>query len=220
MNAPSTGWLSGSDLDRFREIGATRRSLAGTTLFREGDDPFDVALLEQGTVKLTKLSMAGTEFVLDLRESGAILGELSAIDRQARSATATAMTDVEMVSIGIDRFMEFLDERPSAHLALLTHVVSRLRFADVRQLELVSSDALGRVCARLIESCERAGVSVEAGRRFELGLNQTELAQWAGLSREAVVKALARLRALGWITTDGSQITIVDSTALTARAQH
>ena len=67
---------------------------------------------------------------------------------------------------------------------------------------------------------ERAGVIVQDDVAFDLGLNQTELAQWCGVSREAVVKALARLRALGWIATDGSRVTVLDGTALVTRAQH
>lgn len=204
-----------------RSAGAVRRFRAGDALFREGDDPFEVVLLESGSVKLTKLSEGGSEIVLDLREPGAVIGELSAIDRLPRSATATAVSDVEIVTITVDRFIEFLDRHPDAHRRLLVHVVARLRFADGRQLELVSSDALGRVCARLDESLARSDVETPSdGVRFDLGLTQTELAQWCGLSREAVVKALHRLRDLGWIATDGSMITVHDLAALRARGRH
>ncbi len=214
-------WLTGAARARFRELGAPRRFAAGSTLFHEGDGPFEVVMLESGTVKLSKVSRGGNELVIDLREPGAVLGELSAIDGHARSATATAVTDVEATVVAVDRFLEFLDDDADARRSLLAQIVGRLRFADQRQLELVSSDALGRVCARIVESMQRADVDRTAQAvEFDLGLTQTELAQWCGLSREAVVKALHRLRDLGWIATDGARITVHDLAALEARAQH
>ena len=49
-------------------------------------------------------------------------------------------------------------------------------------------------------------------------LNQSDIASWAGLSREAVVKALRSLRDVGWVTTTGRLITVVDPGAVTRRA--
>jgi CRP-like cAMP-binding protein len=51
-------------------------------------------------------------------------------------------------------------------------------------------------------------------------LSQTDLASWAGLSREAVVKALRALRQLGWIETEGRTIAIRDLEAVRRRATH
>ena len=49
-------------------------------------------------------------------------------------------------------------------------------------------------------------------------LTQGEIAAWAGLSREAVVKALHGLRTLGWVATTPRSITVVDVDAVTFRA--
>jgi CRP-like cAMP-binding protein len=49
-------------------------------------------------------------------------------------------------------------------------------------------------------------------------LSQQEIGSWAGLSREAVVKALHALRCLGWIHTGGRTITVLDPAAVRARA--
>lgn len=49
-------------------------------------------------------------------------------------------------------------------------------------------------------------------------LTQGDIAAWAGLSREAVVKALHGLRTLGWVTTTPRSITVVNVDAVTSRA--
>ena len=217
MSAEETNWLVDGPLARLRELGARRALPANTTLFMEGDEPYDVVVVDAGEVKVTTAALTGQELVLDIVGAGEVLGELSAIDGAPRSATAVALTDIEITAISADRFRTFLDETPAAQAAMLEQTVARLRHANRRQLEYSSSDALGRVCARLDELIERHG---DGSPQLELGLTQTELAQWCGLSREAVVKALRKLRNLGWIATGaGATMTVLDPAQLHARGQ-
>ncbi len=203
MQDRDTSWLAGPDLDRFRAIGTRRRYPVGSTLFVEGDEPSEVLLLESGEVKLTAAALSGQEVVLDVVLAGALLGELSAFDGGRRSATGVAMTPVEGISVSVERFNAFLRDHPVATHALLAQTILRLRLSDRRRLEYASSDALARVCARLDELATRFEGRV-------LPLTQTELAQWCGLSREAVVKALRKLRDLGWISTAHGRITVLE----------
>jgi CRP-like cAMP-binding protein len=171
-------------------------------------------------VKLTITSLNGQEVVLDLLGPGELLGELAAIDGSPRSASAVALTDVEVTTIAVDRFLAFLREHPMTMGSLLAVVVRRLRLSNRRQLESSTADALGRVCARLDEMATRYGRSDhESAVHIELQITQTELAQWCGLSREAVVKALRKLRELGWLTTSNGTITIDDREQLSSRGR-
>ena len=206
VERPDDHWLWGQDLDELRALGSRRRLPAGGTLFLEGDEPYDVVVIDVGEVKLTTLAQSGRELVLDVAGPGEILGELSAIDGARHSASAVALTNTEVTAISANRFRVFLVERPDAMRGLLMLTIRRLRVSNRRQLEYSASDALGRVCHRLDELASRYGHEAATGVRIELPLTQTELAQWCGLSREAVVKALRKLRDLGWIANwnDGS----------------
>ncbi len=90
--------------------------------------------------------------------------------------------------------MNFLAEHPAASLMLLRCMASRLRDASRRQVEYGALDAVGRVCRRLVELMDRYGTPMPgegvAGVRIDAPLTQGDIAAWAGLSREAVVKAL------------------------------
>lgn len=213
-------WLSASDLGALRERGRRRNVRAGSTIFVEGDDPSDVMIIESGDVKIATVAANGSEVVLDVLGPGELLGELSAIDGIDRSATVTAITDVELTTVPVEVFWQFLRDHPMAMGALLAVVVRRLRIANRRQLEFSATDAMGRLCKRLDELADRDGV--EHGDHsvlIELRITQTELAQWCGLSREAVVKALRKLRQLGWVTTGDGTIVIDDRVSLRRRAQ-
>ena len=49
-------------------------------------------------------------------------------------------------------------------------------------------------------------------------LTQLDLAEWSGLSREAVVKALRAMRTLGWIRITGREIVLLDRPAIEHRS--
>ena len=103
---------------------------------------------------------------------------------------------------------------------MATVIASRLRESDRRQLEFGTGDAIGRVCARLVEMAARYGQLSEGGlTEVESPLSQSDLASWSGLSREAIVKAMRALRTLGWIENDGRSITILKLDKLRERAE-
>ncbi len=212
-------WLDSSAIADLRGMGARRSFPAGTVLFTEGDDPYDVILIESGDVKLVSTAASGNELVLDLLGPGDLLGELSSIDGGPRSATAVALTGAEVVAVPGSRFAEYLEANPSTMAALLRLTVERLRQANLRQLEYSSVDALGRVCRRLEEIARRGEAGAGEEVTVDLGLTQMEFAQWCGLSREAVVKALRKLRALEWISQSESEVTIHDRAQLRRRGE-
>jgi CRP-like cAMP-binding protein len=170
-------------------------------------------------VKITVGSADGRLVVLDVFEPRCLLGELSLIDGLPRSASLVALTPVEVLALGIGPFNDFLDRHPEALRALLVEVISRLRTRVRHQMEFGTGDALGRVCARLIEIAERQGEAADRGTIVvQSPISQTDLAAWTGLSREAVVKALRALRRLGWIEGQGRTITISEPDQLRQRA--
>ena len=156
--------------------------------------------------------------MLDVIEPGNIVGEVAAIDGRPRSATATALTATEVVSIPAATFVAFLESNPGVALILMRYVAGRLRDTSRRQVEYGALDAVGRVCRRLVEMMDRYGVPTGTGVRIDGPLTQSDIAAWAGLSREAVVKALQRLRAVGWVATTARTITVLDVAAVTSRA--
>jgi CRP/FNR family transcriptional regulator, cyclic AMP receptor protein len=202
---------------RLFELGRVRRYPPQSILFFEGDDAHDVVVVRSGELKVAR-TVEGREVLLDVLGGGDVLGELSAIDGYPRSATATALTTVDVIAIPAATFRRFLAEHPSVALILMRCVTGRLRDASRRQVEYGALDGLGRVCRRLVEMMERYGEPVGASVLISAPLTQGDIAAWAGLSREAVVKALRGLRRLGWVTTTPRSITVVNVDAVTSRA--
>jgi CRP/FNR family transcriptional regulator, cyclic AMP receptor protein len=181
-------------------LGRIRRYPAHSVLFFDGDEAHDVLIVRSGKVKLS-VTLEAREVVLDVLGAGDILGELSAIDGGPRSASATALTNVDVTAITHDVFSRYVDAHGSVAVGLMRSVAARLRDASRRQVEYGALDAVGRVCRRLVEMMDRYGRPDGDRVIIDAPLSQADIAAWAGLSREAVVKALHALRVLGWVTT-------------------
>ncbi|MGH9037382.1 MAG: Crp/Fnr family transcriptional regulator [Acidimicrobiia bacterium] len=214
------GRLGPTAAAEFERCGARRRFPAGATLFVEGDQAHEAFVLLSGEVKVSVGSADGREVVLDVFEPGCLLGELSVIDGRPRSASLVALSSVEVLAVAAGAFNEFLDRHPEAVRHLLVDVVGRLRTRVRHQMEFGTGDALGRVCARLVELAQRHGEDQGGAVVVRSPVSQSDLAAWTGLSREAVVKALRALRQLGWIRSQGRNITITDPEEVRRRAVH
>ena len=207
---PFTDALGPEDSARLLRLGGRRRHAAGAALFREREPGDCVLVVLSGRVKLVTLTRDGHEVVLAVRDPGDLLGEMSALDGENRTATAIALEPVETRAIAVTDFIAFLESTPGAALALARLLCGRLRDADRKRREYVALDALGRVAARLVELAERFGSPAADGIVIEVRITQEDLAGWTGSSREAVIKALRKLRELGLVTTGRRSVTVLD----------
>ncbi len=203
--------LDDDDRGALLELARRRSYGPATTLFLEGDDGYTVLVVLSGRVKVSVSTANGHDVVIDVLGPGSIVGELSAIDGGPRSATATTLDRVEIAHVRHEDFLGFLAGNARVSIELTRSLADRVRGATRRQVEFGSADALSRTCARLVEL---AGSSTEV----HLPVSQADLASWMGLSREAVVKALRTMRELGWITSRGRDIALVDVDAIRLRA--
>jgi CRP/FNR family transcriptional regulator, cyclic AMP receptor protein len=206
--------LSAEEKDALRARGTVRNFPRGTALFHERQNADRVLVLLSGCVKLSCLSDDGKEVVLGIRGPGDLLGELSAIDDQPRSATATALEPVEALSVAASDFRAFLGANPRVGLAIMSMLSRRLRDADRKRVEFAADDTMTRVASRIVELSERFGHEASAEVSIDLPISQEELAGWTGCSRDSVVKALQSLRGLGWIETQRRRIVVRDIDAL------
>jgi CRP-like cAMP-binding protein len=212
------GTLEPGQAGDLRARGIARRFRKGQAIFHQGGASDRVVVLLSGRVKVSTLSDEGKEIVLAFRGPGDLLGELSAIDGEPRSATVEAIEPVEAIALASSDFRAFLIAHPEVGLLLLQMLSRRLRDADRKRVEYGTHDTVGRVAARLVELAERYGEPVTRGLEIGLPLSQEELAGWTGASREAVSKALHTLRKVGWVITERRRITVLDLEALRKRS--
>jgi CRP/FNR family cyclic AMP-dependent transcriptional regulator len=116
-----------------RYIGLLQRSgeseefAAGATVFAQGDDADKMFVVVSGTVTL---SIDGR--VVETVGPGGIFGEMAVIEREPRSGTAFADSDVTLVAIDKRRFWFLVQETPYFAEIVMRVMAARLRRETAR----------------------------------------------------------------------------------------
>lgn len=191
----------------------------GEILFEEGDGGDRLYVVMSGKIKLGRTSADGRENLLAILGPGQMFGELSFFDPGPRSATATAVTDAKLLSLGHSSLSPVLAEHPNVAYAMLNQLAGRLRRTNEVVGDMVFSDVPGRVSKALLDLADRFGREGDDGIHVNHDLTQEELAQLVGASRETVNKALADFASRGWLRLEPRSVTITDIERLRRRAR-
>src|SRR5262245_64808287 len=107
-----------------------RVAKAGEALFVAGDRGDGCYRVEQGLVKITVTSDRGEERIIALVGAGEIIGELSLIDHQPRSASAIALCDSTFRYVTRQAFEDCTKDDPETYKDLAAILAARLRETD------------------------------------------------------------------------------------------
>lgn len=97
-------------------------------LFEKGAEGDALYILQEGWVKMVSTDKDGSEIVLNQVGPGAVIGEMALIDQEPRSAGVVALSEVEMLKLGQEEFMDTLMRQPLLGLEISRNITSRLRF--------------------------------------------------------------------------------------------
>ena len=125
--------LTPAETDALEEMGEPGSYAAGEVIFEQGGTADCVFVLRAGRVRVSATAGDGEEVVLAERGPGELLGELSGIDGQSRSASVTAVDEVSGLTVPLRAFRGFLMDNPRAALSLLELISRRLREAEARR---------------------------------------------------------------------------------------
>jgi CRP-like cAMP-binding protein len=212
------GLLEAADRATLEPLGRELRVPQGAVLMYEGEPGERVMIILSGRVKVTRVTDAGHEVLLSICDPGDVLGELSYRGSDPRIGTVTALEPVEVFTTPSSVFRAYIERSPHVAAALAAVIAQRLRGMTVTRTQFGTSDAMGRVAARLTELAERYGQESERGLEISLALSQEDITAWTGASRSSTTHALQTFRELGWIQTRRRRIVIFDLEALRARA--
>lgn len=106
---------------------------AGEKILREGFTGEAVYVLLTGAARVERCDTLVAEL-----ESGAVVGELSLLTGEARSATVTATCDLWVLRIGRPRFRRLLQEEPAIAVHLLEILARRLLDVEQRTADEMS----------------------------------------------------------------------------------
>jgi len=217
-------------VDLFRELDASDRAAiarrcdgatfaAGANIVLQRDERTDVFFIVSGTVRVTFHSKPGKEVQFRDQSAGESFGELSAIDREPRSAEVAALTDVFVGSIKANDFLDIATLYPAVGVKVLQQLASMVRSLSDRVVELSTLGVANRVHAELLRLARAHGVSGNAAD-IDPAPTHAELASRVSTQREAVTKEIGRLVRHGILARERGSLRITDVARLERMVQN
>jgi CRP-like cAMP-binding protein len=125
------GGVTNSRLDEFMQ-----RFPAGAVIFKEGDLGSEMFIIQSGQVRVSRAN-GDQERELAVLEKGDFFGEMAMLEEvPERSATVTAVTDVEVLQLRSADFDNLLRRKPEIAVRMMMKLSERLREANRRYDEL------------------------------------------------------------------------------------
>lgn len=215
-HVPLFSRLPGGALDDLARASLSRTYRDGHTLCNEGDPGEMLFVLEQGEMRVSRMTQDGHEVVFAVVEAPAALGELSLLDGAPRAATVTAQGPISVRLVPRPAFTNLLDEQPAVRQAILKRLAEMLRDTNQLHVDILSLDVPGRLAKWLINRADRHGNQQPEGMVFTLGRTQSELAVELGTTRSTLNRALNGFAGLGLIDVDGERVAVTDREGLEA----
>jgi CRP-like cAMP-binding protein len=112
-------------LDFVAPAGERRESKKRSAVFSQGDPADSVFYILNGKVKLTVVSKQGKEAIVALLNRGSFFGEGCLAGQPRRVASATAVSDCLLLSVGKQAIMRLLQEQPEFSALFVSFLLAR-----------------------------------------------------------------------------------------------
>lgn len=199
-----------ADLAALAARATTRQFRRGEVLLHQGDKGDGFYIITKGVARVSMIAANGREITLDFLERGAVVGEIAVLDGLERTATVNAVEPVSSLWLDRSALRAIIGERPDFAWHLLAHMAKRLRQANAT----IESDRAFASGPRLARCLVRLMAAGEDGGQLRLQLNQTDLGQFAGMSREQINRQLSVWDEQGVIARDHGRVRILEPNIL------
>jgi CRP/FNR family transcriptional regulator, cyclic AMP receptor protein len=201
--------LEEGELERFSQVAVPRSFPAATRVFHEGDNSDACYIVSEGSFRVTREHSDGRAITLATLGPGEIFGELAMLDGDRRSASAESVTDGTLLALPASDVRSLLGRNPEIALKLVAGLVRRLRAANMR-LSRQSFQTVPSRVAGILAQLSREDQDGDETAEVTIRMNQTDLAQLAGTSRESVSRFLAELERAGVVRSGRGRVTVLE----------
>jgi CRP/FNR family transcriptional regulator len=200
--------LEQRELESFSQVAVPRSFPAATRVFHEGDHSDACYIVRSGGFRVTREHSDGRAITLATLGPGDIFGELAMLDGEVRSASVEALEDGELLALPAGEVRALLGRHPEITVKLIAALVRRLRAANERISRQSFQTVPSRVAGVLSQLVAEEAPRTEGGE-ITIRMNQSDLAQLAGTSRESVSRFLADLERAGVVRPGRGRVTVL-----------
>lgn len=177
----------------------------GQRLFERGDPGGTMYVVTLGLIEISIVSPNGRKVSLNLISAGNCFGEVNMIDNRSRTASAVALEPSSLQPLGRSTFFAAARLSPELAITIAEILCERVRWVSdaVEDYALLSLDRrLARRLLVLHDQFSRSDGAIE--------IAQSDLADFAGATRELTNKILMNWKSLGLISLGRRSIRLED----------
>ena len=173
-------------------------------IFEDGSLGDYMYLIQEGQVKVTKMSEDGREKILEMLGPGDFFGEMALLDREPRSASVKTTTACVLLALSRMDFLGLLKQDHELTLELLRELARRIRETD-EQIRGLSFERVESRARRLLARLAKEKVPARADRMATSPITHQQLADLVGTSRETITRIVKDLKDEGWLEQEGKR---------------
>ncbi|MEN2997742.1 MAG: cyclic nucleotide-binding domain-containing protein [Brevinematia bacterium] len=155
----------------------------GQVIFCEHEYGEKAYVILKGNVRITKF-VNGNEVLLAVLKEGDIFGEMSILENRPRSATATAVGNVELLFVKRGNFEAMVHTRPEIATRIIELLSDRI-WAIYRQLANIAlKEPNARIYDALMIQIEKNRIPIKPMESFKLNFSIEDLIKFLGYTME------------------------------------
>jgi len=181
-------------------------------IYREGEYPHALYYIKSGRIKLSKSSDYGKEFITQLCGPGEFLGYLALLENTSFIEEATAIEDSEVALIPIDEFRKLMHSNREVTNNFIKILSRNIINQEERLLKIAYGNVRERVATIIKMLYQKYGN--EDTKQIDLSISREELAGYAGIATESLIRTMSDFKAEGMISNDGKTIVVDDEEKL------
>ena len=206
--------LSGAQREKLVRVATVRELPARTVVYRAGSPADCVFIIGEGVVKSYRDLASGRRRIAAFLFARDLFGLAEA---GYYVNTVQAITPVRLYDIKLDALTELFKREPDIELQFLCKIVHVLREVQHHTIIIGRRDAAGRL-AMLLRLLQKQSLA-HGHRDIELPMSRSDIANYLGLSPEAVSRASRRLERQGILEFHGrGHVRVIDRQRFAALA--
>jgi CRP/FNR family transcriptional regulator, dissimilatory nitrate respiration regulator len=186
-----------------------RKYKSGSLIFQGGEQVVSMCFVVSGYVKGEMTDFTGRVIKIeDIRVPGALAPAFMFGQRNRYPVNVIAVADTELLVIEKSAFLELLKNNNTILVNFLDMISNRSQFLSDKIRFLNFKTIRGKLAQYILE------LASDGRNEVRLDRTQEDLADWFGVARPSVARALGELEEMGLVETTGKNIVLLNRKGL------
>lgn len=203
------------EFEAFRRLATVRRIKKNAIVFFENDRCDRSFYLDQGSIKIFRVSLHGKEPTFFIRSAGEMFGLAEVVGGERRKCSAQALSECLLLDIRRDDLLALLVDQPLMARRIIEVLGRRIRYLSDQLENVMTCDVPTRLLKLLLclshdEIAQARGGPADVPVR----LTQGQIAAMTGSCQQTISETLAAFETRGLIAVSRQRIRLLDPGAI------